>query len=118
MKLDYCVLGTNNMEAAIKFYDELFEKTVLKQVLSTERMTFWQCDAFAFAIAKPFNEKPATHGNGTMIGLNVGSIEEVTRLHAKAIELGGTCEGKPGQRGPKFSAYVRDLDKNKIVFAV
>lgn len=118
MKLDYCVLGTNNMEASIKFYDSLFEQTELNQVLSTKRMTFWQCENFAFSIAKPFNEEPASNGNGTMIGLNVGSTEEVKRLHKKAIELGGTCEGEPGQRGPKFAAYVRDLDKNKIVFSV
>lgn len=79
-------------------------------------MTFWQCEDFAFAIAIPFNDEPASNGNGTMIGFNVGSIEEVKRLHHKAIELGGNCEGEPGERGPKFSAYVRDLDKNKIVF--
>ncbi len=118
MKMDYCVLGTNNMKSSIKFYDSLFEQTDLNQVLSTERMTFWQCEDFAFAIAIPFNEEPASNGNGTMIGFNVGSIEEVKRLHKKVIELGGTCEGKPGQRGPKFSAYVRDLDKNKIAFSV
>ena len=118
MKLDYFVLGTNNMEEATKFYDSLFEETELKQVLSTDRMTFWQCEDFAFAIATPFNCEPASNGNGTMVGLNVGSTEEVKRLHSKVIELGGTCEGEPGQRGPKFSAYARDLDKNKIVFSV
>ncbi len=63
--MDYCVLGTNNMEASTKFYDSLFEKTELNQVLSTERMTFWQCEDFAFAIAKPFDEEPASNGNGT-----------------------------------------------------
>ena len=115
--MDYCVLGTNDMAASIKFYDALFEQTALSQVFATERMTFWQCEDFAFAIAIPFNEEPASNGNGTMIGLNVGSAEEVTRLHKKAIALGGICEGEPGQRGPKFSAYVRDLDKNKIVFS-
>ena len=118
MKLDYCVLGTNNIEQAITFYDSLFEQTELNQVLSTDRMTFWQCEDFAFAVAKPFNGEPATNGNGTMIGFNVGSTEEVIRLHSTALELGGTWEGEPGQRGPKFSAYVRDLDKNKIVFSV
>jgi predicted lactoylglutathione lyase len=118
MKLDYCVLGTNNIEEAIEFYDSLFEGTDLTQVLSTDRMTFWQCDDFAFAVAKPFDGKPATNGNGTMLGLNVGSEEEVNRLHNKAIELGGTCEGEPGHRGPKYSAYVRDLDSNKLVFSV
>ena len=118
MKLDYCVLGTNDMEESIKFYDSLFEETELKKVLTTERMTFWQCEDFALSVAKPFNAEPATNGNGTMIGLNVGSTEEVKRLHSKALALGGTCEGEPGQRGPKYSAYVRDLDKNKIVFSV
>lgn len=116
MKLNYAVLGTNNMEASIKFYDSLFEETELNRVLANERMTLWQCEAFAFAIAIPFNEEPATNGNGTMIGLNVGSNDEVKRLYHKAIELGGTCEGVPNVRSSRFSAYVRDLDKNKICF--
>ncbi len=116
MKMSYTVLGTNNMEAAVKFYDSLFEQTELNQVLATDRMTFWQCEDFAFAIAIPFDEEPATNGNGTMIGFAVGSIEEVKRLHAKAIELGGTSEGEPTQKGPRFSGYVRDLDNNKLCF--
>ena len=32
-----------------------------------------------------------------------------------ALEQGGTCEGKPGDRGGGFyAAYFRDLDGNKI----
>lgn len=119
MKMNYSVLGTNNLEASTKFYDSLFEQSELNQVFSTERMTFWQVNGedFAFAIAKPFNEERASHGNGTMTGFSVDSIEEVIRLYKKAIELGGTCEGEPNQRGPKFSAYGRDMDQNKLVFA-
>jgi predicted lactoylglutathione lyase len=117
MKINYCVVGTNNMEASIKFYDSFFENTDLKQVLSNERMTFWQCDDFAFAVAHPFNEEPATHGNGTMIGFSVGSPLDVKKFHKKAIDLGGTCEGEPNQRGPYYSGYVRDLDKNKLCFS-
>lgn len=117
MKINYCVVGTSNMEASIKFYDSFFESTDLKQVLSNERMTFWQCDDFAFAVAYPFNGEPATHGNGTMIGFSLSSSEEVKNFHKKAIDLGGACEGEPNQRGPYFSAYVRDLDKNKLCFS-
>ena len=118
MKMNYFVVGTNNIEASTKFYDMLFEQTELNQTFSTERMTFWQGgdEDSAFAAAIPFNEEPATNGNGTMVGFSVGSTEEVKRLHGKALELGGTCEGAPNQRGPRFSAYVRDLDKNKICF--
>lgn len=114
MKMNYFVVGTNNLEASTKFYDAFFEQSEVNQVLATDRMTYWQNEDFAFALAIPFDEKPATNGNGTMVGFSVGSIEEVKRLHKKAIELGGTCEGAPNQRGPYFSAYVRDLDKNKI----
>ncbi len=116
MKMSYTVLGTNNMEAAVEFYNSLFEQTAPNQVLAMERMTFWQFESFAFAIALPFDGEPATNGNGTMIGFDVGSTTEVKRLHKKAIEMGGTCEGEPTQKGPRFSGYVRDLDNNKICF--
>ncbi|GLQ74752.1 VOC family protein [Vibrio penaeicida] len=119
MKMNYFVVGTNNIEAANTFYDSLFENTGLSQVLATDRMTYWQDENqdFAFAVAIPFDKETATNGNGTMVGFSVGSTNEVKRLYEKAIELGGTCEGEPNQRGPRFSAYVRDLDKNKLVFS-
>jgi len=37
-----------------------------------------------------------------MFGFGVGSTDEVKRLHKKAIELGGSCEGEPNQRGLGF----------------
>ena len=82
-----------------------------------ERMIYWLGEDFAFAAAKPFDKRPATNGNGSMVGFSFGATEEVKRMHALAIELGGTCEGEPKQRGPKFSAYVRDLDGNKLNFS-
>lgn len=114
MKINYFVLGTNDMQAAIKFYDSLFAQTELKQVLTNDRMTYWQGGEYTFALATPFNELPASNGNGTMVGFDVGSDAQVKRLHKKVLEMGGTCEGEPNQRVPYFSAYVRDLDKNKL----
>ena len=114
MKMNYVVLGTNNMTASTRFYDALFVPSGLKRVSPSDRMTYWLGEDFAFAVAIPFDEEPATNGNGTMVGFSVGSREQVKRLHKKAIELGGTCEGEPNQGGPRYSAYVRDLDKNKI----
>ena len=101
MKMGYFVVGTNDLSAASKFYDGLFEQTEYQQVLATDRMIFWQGkDAeSAFAVAIPFDEQPANHGNGTMVGFGVSSHEEVKRLYSKALELGGTCEGEPNQRG-------------------
>jgi len=116
MKINYFVVGTNNIEASVKFYDALFEETGFMQLFASERMTYWQCEDFTFAVAIPFNEEPASNGNGTMVGFSVGSTEAVKRLYKKALDLGGDNEGEPNQRGPYFSAYIRDLDKNKICF--
>ncbi|MFY2822691.1 VOC family protein [Ruegeria sp. MALMAid1280] len=117
MQMNYFVVGTNDMASATQFYDKLFTQSGLKRVSPTDRMTYWIGADFAFAAAIPLDENPATNGNGTMVGFSVGSEGEVERLHALAIELGGTSEGEPKQRGPRFSAYIRDLDRSKICFS-
>ncbi len=117
MKMNYFVVGTNDMNASCKFYDAVFEQSGVTRVTPSDRMTYWLGEDFAFAAAIPFDEQPATNGNGTMVGFSVGSIEEVKRLHQLVIDLGGRCEGEPNQRGPRFSAYVRDLDGNKLCFS-
>ena len=114
MRMNYFVVGTNDMPTSRTFYDALFANEGLQSMPPSDRMTYWLGEDFAFAVAKPFDERPATNGNGTMVGFCVGSKEDVIRLHDLALEMGGTCEGAPNQRGPKFSAYVRDLDGNKL----
>ena len=117
MKMNYFVVGTNDMDASKAFYNALFEKAGLQSLSPSDRMTYWMGEDFAFATAIPFDTRPATNGNGTMIGFCVGTKNDVERMHALAIHLGGICEGAPNQRGPKFSAYVRDLDRNKLCFS-
>ncbi|MAC45888.1 MAG: glyoxalase [Oceanospirillum sp.] len=117
MRMNYFVVGTNDMAAAAQFYDGLFADAKFEKIAPSERMTYWLGEDFAFSVAIPFDEQPATNGNGTMVGFSVGSVEAVKRLYARALELGGSCEGEPNQRGTRFSAYVRDLDKNKICFS-
>ncbi len=117
MKMNYFVVGTNDMTAATTFYDALFAQSGLQSMSPSERMTYWIGEDFAFAVALPFDAQPATNGNGTMIGFCVGGEDDVRCMHALALELGGTCEGEPNARGPKFSAYVRDLDGNKLCFS-
>jgi predicted lactoylglutathione lyase len=117
MKMNYVVVGTNDMAASRGFYGALFENLDVNRVAPSDRMTYWLGEDFAFATARPFDEQPATSGNGTMVGFNVGSSEEVQRLHQRAIDLGGSCAGAPGQRGPRYAAYVRDLDGNKLCFS-
>ena len=70
------------------------------------------------AICIPYDEQPQACGNGNMVAIPGGSREKVDALYAKAIELGATDEGAPGERVPGvfYGAYVRDLDGNKLCF--
>jgi predicted lactoylglutathione lyase len=57
-------------------------------------------------------------GNGNMLAIAPGSKEKCDEMYHKAITLGATCDGEPGQRIPDvfYGAYFRDLDGNKVVF--
>jgi len=117
--IGYTTLGTNDLERAGKFYDELLADLGAKRAMQMDRFIGWSTGAGSpmFAVIKPFNGEPATAGNGTMIALYVGDTALIDKLHAKALALGGTDEGAPGPRGDAFyGGYFRDLDGNKLVF--
>jgi len=114
MKMNYFVFGTNDMPKAVSFYEQIFEGSGVNKVHQEGRMTVWANGEFMFGLAEPYDGAPATNGNGTMLGLNLGSAAEIERLHKLALELGGEDEGAPGVRSGRFSAYFRDLDRNKI----
>ena len=116
MKMNYFVVGTNDMPAAVSFYESLFADSGPEKIYTGERMTLWQGDGFMFAVALPFDGEPASNGNGTMVGFNLNSADEVSTLYQRALALGGSDEGAPGIRSNRFSAYVRDLDHNKLCF--
>lgn len=116
----YTTLGTNDLARAGKFYDALFGEIGAGRAMETERFIMWATGEGQpmFGVINPENEKTATSGNGTMIALGAENPAAVDKLYAKAIELGGTDEGKPGPRGDGafYIGYFRDLDGNKINF--
>jgi catechol 2,3-dioxygenase-like lactoylglutathione lyase family enzyme len=116
--INYITLGTNNLDRAIKFYDELLALVGGKRALTTDRSAGWVGPKGApmLMVMKPFDGKPATVGNGSMVALSADSPEQVAQLHAKALALGGTDEGAPGPRGEGafHCGYFRDLDGNKF----
>ena len=117
--IGYVTVGTNDLERSKQFYDNLFEELGARSFFANERIVFWTVKdgASSFAIAKPYDEKEASVGNGNMVAVNVDSREQVDAIYAKAMELGATDEGPPGERMPTFyGAYIRDLDGNKLVF--
>jgi predicted enzyme related to lactoylglutathione lyase len=77
MKMNYFVVGTNDMGSAKAFYDALFAQSELQCLSPSDRMTYWVGEDFAFAAAIPFDTQPATNGNGTMVGFCVGGVDDV-----------------------------------------
>lgn len=115
--IGYVMVGTNNFEKAAGFYDKLLKLVGASRVMEADSFIAWGKDmgSPAISICKPYDGKPATVGNGVMIAINVDSRDKVNALHKKAMELGGTDEGAPGQRSDDFyAAYFRDLDGNKL----
>ena len=117
--LGYCTIGVNDMARAEAFYDGLLSELGATQIFGMDRIKFYGTDPrqAMLAICIPYDKEPQVPGNGNMIAIPAGSEENVDKLYAKAIELGGTDEGGPGARLPTFyGAYVRDLDGNKLCF--
>ena len=115
--IGYVTLGTNNMDKAAAFYDALLGTLGASRMMEAETFIAWSTGmgAPAISVIKPADGNAATVGNGAMVAIVVDSTEKVDALHAKALELGGTDEGAPGQRMDNFYAgYFRDLDGNKL----
>ena len=115
--IGYVTLGSNDFEKAKTFYDAVLGELGAKRTWTMDRIQFYGSAERGpmVAICRPYDEKPATPGNGTMTSLAAPSRELVDKTHAKALAAGGTDEGAPGLRGETFyGAYFRDLDGNKL----
>jgi catechol 2,3-dioxygenase-like lactoylglutathione lyase family enzyme len=118
--LAYATIGTKDMHRAVAFYDALLAEIGAKQLFGMDRIKFYgqSTDGAMLALCIPYDEKPHEPGNGQMIAIPGGSKQGVDKLYAKALELGATDDGPPGDRIPNvfYGAYVRDLDGNKLCF--
>ncbi len=119
--IGYMTIGTNNLERAGQFYDDLLAEIGAKRVMTDPRMLGWGAspEQTMFSVILPYDGAPATVGNGVMVALNVGDGAAVERVYARAIELGASDEGAPLDRGSSmgfYGGYFRDLDGNKLVF--
>ena len=115
----YTTIGTADIEKAKAFYLALLEDMGVTIFMDIGRLALLgAADGGAMlALCTPYNEEAPAPGNGNMVALSPGSTELVDKLHSKALELGGTDEGAPGQRMDGFyGAYIRDIDGNKICF--
>ena len=115
--IGYITLGTNDLARAAEFYDAIAAELGTGRMMEFDTFIAWGTPggAAGIGLTKPADGNAATVGNGVMVALEAKDQAQVDRLHAIALEHGGTCEGPPGPRGDTFySGYFRDLDGNKL----
>ena len=115
----HVMLGTNDLEVSKKFYDAVLGTLGIGPGVANKNRYFYRSSTGLFGITTPINGEPATHGNGSTIGFNVPSAEQVDAFHAAGVANGGTtCEDPPGFREGGavnlYLAYLRDPDGNKL----
>lgn len=122
--IGYTMVGTRDLDRAVRFYDPVFTEMGLKQCYKDEQTAFWggktDVNSPRFATGYPFDGGAAGVGNGTMTAFLIDNAAKIDALHGIAIAGGGMDEGAPGLRpdyGKGFyAAYVRDPDGNKLAF--
>ncbi|WP_427452551.1 VOC family protein [Litorimonas sp. WD9-15] len=118
--IGYTTLGVSDMERSKKFYCDLLEAQGAKVQFDGGRIAMIgkSMSQPMVAVCEPYDGNAPTPGNGVMVAFPAGSKEAADKMYERAIELGATCDGKPGQRVPNmfYGAYVRDPDGNKLAF--
>lgn len=120
--IGYVTLGTNDLGRTSAYYDELLATIGATRFMEEPNYFIaWAKtpEEPALSVTIPFNKEVANVGNGTMVALLLDTPEQVDNFYQKAIELGGTCEGKPGFRPENathgfYAGYFRDPDGNKL----
>jgi catechol 2,3-dioxygenase-like lactoylglutathione lyase family enzyme len=118
------MIGTNDIERSKRFYDAVLGvlgvPAPMRNVNKTGHVRlFYRHAGNTFSVTEPINGEPATIANGTTLGFNCDSPEQVRAFHDVAIANGGTSvEDPPGLRegsvGTLYLAYVRDPDGHKL----
>ena len=115
----YTTIGVSDSEKAKAFYLALLEDLGVSVFMDTGRLAALGSPngGTMLAVCTPYNGEAPDPGNGNMVAIPPGSTEGVDKLHARALELGASDDGAPGQRMDGFyGAYIRDPDGNKICF--
>ena len=116
--IGFVMVGTNDLNKAIKFYDVLLETIGLKRTVTNKKYAGYsskeKLEDVEFYVTNTANKEKATYGNGTQISFLVNLNETVDNFYKVGMKLGGKNEGSPSIRSGDYYCYIRDLDENKI----
>lgn len=116
--LSHVSVGTNDLGRATAFYDAVLKPLGIVRIMEHDQAVAYGKVYPEFWVNVPFDDAPATVGNGAHFGFLASSTEAVEAFHAAALAAGATDEGAPGSREeygkPYYGCFVRDLDGHKI----
>ena len=119
--IGYVMVGTHDLDQGVRFYDVLLAPLGLIKVVRVEACAGYAPkaakDASEFYVTMPFDQGPATPGNGTMVAPAAPTMQALEEFHRLGLQNGGSDEGAPGPREEGSDicyAYIRDPDGNKI----
>ncbi|MFM0206747.1 VOC family protein [Paraburkholderia sediminicola] len=121
--LSHVFVGITDFERAFGFYSGLMDTLGLRLKFRDDKGCWagWMAADTPrplFVISRPYDDGPASVGNGQMLALLATDRATVDRAHAAALAHGGACDGPPGLRpqyhADYYGAYFRDPDGNKL----
>jgi len=116
----HIMIGANDIEKSKVFYDAVLGALGCGPgMIDDKGRCFYITDTGIFALTKPINDEPSSHGNGSTIGFAASDPAAAQAWHAAGVANGGTpCEDPPGVResgmGDIYLAYLLDPAGNKI----
>lgn len=116
----HIMIGANDIQESKKFYDAILGELGHKPgVIDDKGRCFYFTIKGVFALSKPIDDQPASHGNGTTIGFSADTSALADAWHVAGLANGGSdCEDPPGERQNAgrtiYLAYLRDPSGNKI----
>lgn len=112
----YVMLGTNDLQGAIRFYDPLMELLGHPKAGRNEGGASWGTFSnnytIGLCVGRPFNQQPAGVGNGTMVALNTRSFEHIQQLYELAISLGA------GMKVYRGAGHNTDRDSIVLMYEI
>lgn len=121
----HITVGTRDLVRAAAFYDAVLLPLGLRRRPVTPdggpAAACWVSPDHTlprFFVYMPFDGRPASAGNGSMVAFTAPDAATVRSAYAAGLAAGGSDDGAPGER-PHYApgyygAYLRDPDGNKV----
>ena len=115
--IGYVTVGTNDLPRAIEFYEKLFGSIGATRVFEGEQGVAWSNGPMSpgFGVMTPFNQQPATFGNGVMIAMVMDSKADDVDLfdefaRQRQMTLITRCRQKMNKT-PRRQRMIKTLNK-------